>query len=219
MTKEELEKDYYADRPTEPYSEDDGPNDWANIAHYAEENLENAFKCIEEFEKENAELTADMAGLEEELSEKDRQIGELKNDMATAIPLLEKAECTSCIYTDSPCVRGDYPMKDGHCTHHKHFGDKITVLKVQNEQLTLKLDAIKWHYVKDGDYPKENEYIMIYSKLADNIAVGKRRCAGKIRKRSVYEWYFATYEGTCLKDKNVIAWKEIVLPEPLKETE
>lgn len=45
---------------------------------------------------------------------------ELKNDMATAIPLLEKAECTSCIYTDSPCVRGDYPMKNGRCTHHKH---------------------------------------------------------------------------------------------------
>ena len=73
--------------------------------------------------------------------------------------------------------------------------------------------ANEWHYVKDGDLPKENEYILIYSKLADNIAVGKRRCAGKIRKRCVYEWYFATYEGTyCLKDKDVIAWKEIVLP-------
>ena len=56
MTKEELEKDYYADRPTEPYSDDDSPNDWANIAHYAEENLEKAFKRIAELEKENAEL-------------------------------------------------------------------------------------------------------------------------------------------------------------------
>ena len=50
MTKEELEKDYYADRPTEPYSDDDSPNDWANIAHYAEENLEKAFKRIAELE-------------------------------------------------------------------------------------------------------------------------------------------------------------------------
>ena len=50
MTKEELEKDYYADRPTEPYSDDDCPNDWANIAHYAEENLEKAFKRISELE-------------------------------------------------------------------------------------------------------------------------------------------------------------------------
>ena len=71
--------------------------------------------------------------------------------------------------------------------------------------------ANEWHYVKDGDLPKENEYIMIYSKLADNIAVGKRRCAGKVRRRCVYEWYFATYEGTyCLRDKDIIAWKEIL---------
>ena len=78
--------------------------------------------------------------------------------------------------------------------------------------------ANEWHYVKDGDLPKENEYILIYSKLADNIAVGKRRCAGKVRRRCVYEWYFATYEGTyCLRDKDIIAWKEIVLPELPKE--
>ena len=77
--------------------------------------------------------------------------------------------------------------------------------------------ANEWHFVKDGDLPKENEYIMIYSKLADNIAVGKRHCAGKVRRRCVYEWYFATYEGTyCLRDKDIIAWKEIVLP---KESE
>lgn len=56
MTDEELEKDYYADRPTEPYSDDDSPNDWANIAHYAEENLEKAFKRITELGKENTEL-------------------------------------------------------------------------------------------------------------------------------------------------------------------
>ena len=55
MTKEELEKDYYADRPTEPYCDDDSPNDWANIAHYAEENLEKAFKRIAELEEENVE--------------------------------------------------------------------------------------------------------------------------------------------------------------------
>ena len=52
MTKEELEKNYYANRPIEPYSSDDCPNDWANIAHYAEENLERAFKRIIELECE-----------------------------------------------------------------------------------------------------------------------------------------------------------------------
>lgn len=84
----------------------------------------------------------------------------------------------------------------------------------------LKAGKPKWRKVADGDLPKENEYIMIYSKLADNIAVGKRRCPGKIRKRPVYEWYFATYEGTyCLKDKDIIAWKEIELPKEIKENE
>lgn len=57
MTKEELEREYYDRRPTEPYSEDDSPNDWANIVQYAEENLDKAFKAIAELEKENAELT------------------------------------------------------------------------------------------------------------------------------------------------------------------
>ena len=56
MTKEELEREYYDRRPTEPYSEDDSPNDWANIVQYAEENLNKAFKAIAELEKENAEL-------------------------------------------------------------------------------------------------------------------------------------------------------------------
>ena len=28
MTKAELEKDYYSDRPREPYCDDDSPNDW-----------------------------------------------------------------------------------------------------------------------------------------------------------------------------------------------
>lgn len=72
--------------------------------------------------------------------------------------------------------------------------------------------ANEWHYVKDGDLPEEDKSIMIYAKLADGVAVGKRRKQGK-----VYEWYFATYDGTfCLRDKEVIAWKEIVLP---KESE
>ena len=93
----------------------------------------------------------------------------------------------------------------------------IDILVEQIEELHK---ANEWHYVKDGDLPKENEYIMIYSKLADNMAVGKRRCAGKIGKRCVYEWYFATYEGTyCLRDKDIIAWKEIVLPKEIKEND
>lgn len=69
----------------------------------------------------------------------------------------------------------------------------------------LKADRPKWHKVADGDLPEEDKSIMIYAKLADGVAVGKRRKQGK-----VYEWYFATYDGTfCLRDKEVIAWCEI----------
>lgn len=156
-------------------------------------------------------LIADMAGLEEELTEKDRQIGELKNDMATAIPLLEKAECTSCIYTDSPCVRGDYPMKDGHCTHHKHFGDEITVLKVQNEQLTLKLDAIKWHKVADGDLPKEMGLLMSKTLLLITKMKGS-----DCLSLALGQYNFSTQEFSyqhIVGLTEVYAWKEIVLPE------
>lgn len=64
MTKEELEKDYYADRPTEPYCDDDSPNDWANIAHYAEENLEKAFNRLADLEKEKTELQEKLEGAE-----------------------------------------------------------------------------------------------------------------------------------------------------------
>lgn len=52
----ELEEEYYANRPTEPYSEEDSPSSWANIAYYAEENLDKAFKLISELKNENAEL-------------------------------------------------------------------------------------------------------------------------------------------------------------------
>ena len=62
MTKEELEREYYGSRPIEPYSEDDSPNDWANIVQYAEENLGKAFKAIAELKKENAELKAKIVG-------------------------------------------------------------------------------------------------------------------------------------------------------------
>ena len=51
MTKEELMKDYYADRPTEPYSSDDCPTDWSHITEYAEENLEKAYGRIAELEQ------------------------------------------------------------------------------------------------------------------------------------------------------------------------
>ena len=56
--------------------------------------------------------------------------------------------------------------------------------------------ANEWHYVKDGKYPKENQLVMVYrvNPLGANIAITN--------------WY-DSYKNT-----KVIAWKEVVLPEP-----
>ena len=62
--------------------------------------------------------------------------------------------------------------------------------------------ANEWHYVKDGKYPKETKKYFIYSK----------EWGVELRKFFADVGYFE-----CRKN-DVIAWKEIVLPE-LKENE
>jgi chromosome segregation ATPase len=79
MTKDELEKEYYGRRPTEPYSEDDSPNDWANIVQYAEENLDKAFKAIAELEKEKCELLGIIQGKDKVIQELEKENEELRN--------------------------------------------------------------------------------------------------------------------------------------------
>ena len=79
MTKEELEREYYGRRPTEPYSEDDSPNDWANIVQYAEENLGKAFKAIAELEKEKCELLGIIRGKDKVIQELEKENAKLKS--------------------------------------------------------------------------------------------------------------------------------------------
>ena len=79
MTEEELEREYYGRRPTEPYSEDDSPNDWANIVQYAEENLGKAFKAIAELEKEKCELLGIIRGKDKVIQELEKENVELKS--------------------------------------------------------------------------------------------------------------------------------------------
>ncbi len=78
MTKEELEREYCGCRPTEPYSEDDSPNDWANIVQYAEENLGKAFKAIAELEKEKCELLGIIQGKDKVIQELEKENANLK---------------------------------------------------------------------------------------------------------------------------------------------
>lgn len=79
MTKEELEREYYGRRPTGSYSEDDSPNDWANIVQYAEENLDKAFKAIAELEKEKCELLGLIQGKDKVIQELEKENAELKS--------------------------------------------------------------------------------------------------------------------------------------------
>lgn len=69
----------------------------------------------------------------------------------------------------------------------------------QNIALKKELEkANEWHYVKDGDLPKETKNFLIYSE----------EWGGEIRKFFADVGYFE-----CRKNTDVIAWKEIVLPE------
>ena len=60
--------------------------------------------------------------------------------------------------------------------------------------------ANKWHYVKDGYLPKDNQLVLLYRENPNGANV------------ALTYWY-----KSYVNDK-VIAWKEIVLPE-LKESE
>ena len=67
--------------------------------------------------------------------------------------------------------------------------------------------ANEWHYVKDGDLPKYNEYVLIYTGLK-NIYVARI---------PTEKDYFVTRRGGFVQMSAVIAWKEIVLPEEFTE--
>ena len=76
--------------------------------------------------------------------------------------------------------------------------------------------ANEWHYVKDGDYPKDNKPVLcILGDIdSDNCEVGYYNDVG-----SGEPWHFETYHLPDDDGDNawgVIAWQEIVLPE-LKE--
>ena len=79
--------------------------------------------------------------------------------------------------------------------------------------------ANEWHYVKDGDYPKDNKPVLcILGDIdLDNCEVGYYNDVG-----SGEPWHFETYHLPDDDGDNawgVSAWKEIVLPEFPKESE
>ena len=77
--------------------------------------------------------------------------------------------------------------------------------------------ANEWHYVKDGDYPKDNKPVLcILGDIdSDNCEVGYYNDVG-----SGEPWHFETYHLPDDDGDNawgVIAWKEIVLPKESKQ--
>jgi hypothetical protein len=65
--------------------------------------------------------------------------------------------------------------------------------------------ANEWHFVKDKGYPKDKEYVLIYTDL-NNCYVATK-----------VENHFMSKGWGFIPMSTVIAWKEIVLPE-LKES-
>ena len=62
--------------------------------------------------------------------------------------------------------------------------------------------ANEWHFVKNGDLPKYEEYVLIYTSLKNTY----------VARIPTQKDYFITNKGGYVQMSSVIAWKEIVLP-------
>ena len=61
-------------------------------------------------------------------------------------------------------------------------------------------NANKWHYVKDGDLPKENQEVLVFFSLPDKS------------KNDVAIVCFKNNDFDIVDLQDVICWKEIILP-------
>ena len=144
MTKEELEREYYGRRPTEPYSEDDSPNDWANIVQYAEENLDKAFKAIAELEKEKCELLGIIQG-------KDKVIQELEKENAELKEQVENRNCSNCRRSKAGCPN------DGSCHNFSLWQPFINPeLNKAKEIIKKFLEFVNNEVEFDPEHPQEH---------------------------------------------------------------
>ena len=75
--------------------------------------------------------------------------------------------------------------------------------------------ANEWHFVKDGDLPKDEKEVQVLYQDCDKI--NSYTCLYDIHSES---WMYYNLDDMLLEqfDYKVIAWKEILLPE-LKESE
>ena len=99
--------------------------------------------------------------------------------------------------------------------NHSHkLIDNFTQEDLENREISIFLagyhegnKANEWHYVKDGDLPKEYDTVLVCTEFEQHKSF-------LICNYHYKKWWYA--DGKF--DEDVIAWKEIVLPE-LKESE
>ena len=69
-------------------------------------------------------------------------------------------------------------------------------------------NQLQWHYVKDGDLPEENQWVLVYD---GSYTVCNYHSNTPIKWLDNYE--NEVYEG------NIIAWKDITPPKEVKEND
>jgi hypothetical protein len=74
--------------------------------------------------------------------------------------------------------------------------------------------ATEWHYVEDGEYPTSEKDVQVLYQDCDKIKV--YNCVYDVHAKN---WLYHNLDNMVLElfPFTVIAWKEIILPEELKE--
>lgn len=87
-----------------------------------------------------------------------------------------KCECRTCVYTDSPCVRSDYPSKDGVCSHYKNVFEENAELKGINthtlSQLNLDNGELITQLTKAKEIITDLLNVFVYDLADDEMDTG-----------------------------------------------
>ena len=173
MTREELEKDYYADKKI---PKEEMPTRWSE--HYKSFIVNVNLILSELTKKDNAikKLIADMARLEEELTEKDKQIEELQERLCNV--QMQKAGEKSSLVSHLVEANEDYKkqieeLKKHHknvCEQltqtHRNIGEENKRLKAQYEEL-CNMSNKRYQEAQDYNDKLEKENLDSKVKIAE----------------------------------------------------
>lgn len=111
----------------------------------------------------------------------------------------------------------EYASQGGLSKEKHFFGVKAIAFKDGAEYGYNKVN--EWHYVKDGLFPKEGEIVICFCRgyCGASFCATARLYIGYDDK--VRRWWTNAGEGKSEQLMDVIAWKEIILPELPKEVD